>query len=122
MLIRTSAALSTAVKAWLVNWLQGADTERFGHGHRDLPGQYIAAVPVHDRREVDEAMRQADVGDVGAPDLIGPHDREPTQQVGIDRVRWRGPRGAGLGRHRLKAQAPHQAPYPLARDPIPLHS
>ena len=32
-------------------------------------------------------MRQADAGDVGAPDLVGPQHRHAAQQVGVDLVR-----------------------------------
>jgi hypothetical protein len=43
-------------------------------------------VPVHDGSEVGEATAQRTVGDVGAPDLLGPVHFKILQQVG--NLRW----------------------------------
>jgi hypothetical protein len=50
---------------------------------RYLPGEHIAAVPIHYRHQIDEASRQADVGDVTTPDLIAPFDAHSSEQVRI---------------------------------------
>src|SRR5712672_2426655 len=54
---------------------------------RQLPGQHRAAVPVHDRYQVEKAPGHRDVSDVGAPDLVSPGDRQAAEQVGIGLVR-----------------------------------
>src|SRR5690242_7617405 len=45
----------------------------------EAPGQHRAADPVHDHHQVEKALGHRDVGDVGAPDLIDPLDREAAQ-------------------------------------------
>ena len=45
----------------------------------------VPAVPVHDRREVDEALPHGDVGDIGTEDLVGSDDVQTLQEIGIDR-------------------------------------
>ncbi len=40
------------------------------HGVRQTPCQNLAAPPVHDRHQVQEALRQRDVGDTGTPQQI----------------------------------------------------
>ena len=39
-----------------------------------------------DGHQIEEALAHGQVGDVGAPDLIGPVDPQPGQQVGVDLV------------------------------------
>ena len=50
------------------------DAESGLHRVTQSPAQYFAAVPVDDRDPIDKAMRQANVGDVGAPNLVGARD------------------------------------------------
>src|SRR5438105_1130467 len=52
--------------------IEGLDTEIGAERVRQLPRQHRTAVPVHDRDQVKEALGHRDVGDVGAPYLIGP--------------------------------------------------
>ena len=47
-------------------------------------GQHVPTRPIHDRHQVKEAAAHRDVGDVGAPDLIGPVDRHALEQIGVD--------------------------------------
>ncbi len=47
---------------------------------------------VHDRNQVKEPAPDRDIGDVGAPDLVRPLDRQALEPVWIDPVR--GMRGA----------------------------
>ena len=42
------------------------------HGIRQPPGKHMAARPVHDRDQVQKAMLHRDIGDVGAPNMVGP--------------------------------------------------
>jgi hypothetical protein len=48
--------------------------------------QNLAAIPFHDRHQIEETPLHADVGDIGAPDVVGPGDRLPPQQGGVDLV------------------------------------
>ena len=47
------------------------DAEPGVHGVRQPPRKDMARRPVHDRDQVQEVALDRDVGDVGAPDLIG---------------------------------------------------
>jgi len=40
-------------------------------GQRYLPGKHVPGVPVHDRREIDEALSHGNVSDVCAEDVVG---------------------------------------------------
>jgi hypothetical protein len=48
------------------------DAERRLHRDRQPPRQHTAAEPVDHRRQIHEAARHRDVGDVHRPDLVGP--------------------------------------------------
>ncbi len=136
MEIVISASLSTPVKSRLVNWLpwsvlkisgrpylgqrlvQCLDAEPGIHGVRQPPRQDMARRPVHDRDQIQEPAPHRDVGDVGAPDMIGAVHRHIPKQIGIDpvrRVRRAGPRRLV---DRLQAHEPHQAPNPVTADRI----
>ena len=62
----------------------------------DAPGQHLAGEPVHDRDKVKEPTPHRQIGDVGAPDLIGPVNPQPAQKIGVGLVTLRGLAGAGL--------------------------
>ena len=100
--------------------IQGLDAEPRIHGVRQPPGQDPAARPVHHRNQVKEAAPERDVGDVGAPDMVGALDGEALETVRIDPV-------FGMGRARLRRPVdrlqPHQAheaPNPVTADDTPL--
>ena len=72
------------------------------------PGQHLAGKPVHalrrlkeiayrpkDRHQIQEAFAHRQICDVGAPDLIGPINAQPAQQIG---VRNDAPRNCALRR------------------------
>ena len=84
---------------------------------RQTPGQNEPARPVHDRHQVKEAALHRDVGDIGAPDMVRPLDRQAPQQIGPDPVL--GVRIAGARRpiDRLKPHQTHQPPGPASADP-----
>ena len=89
--------------------VKSLDAEACVQRVRQPPGQDIAACPVHDRDQIEEAAAHRDVGDVGAPDMVRPLDRQAPQQIRVDPVL--GMRRAGPQRppDRLK---PHQAHQP----------
>jgi hypothetical protein len=49
-----------------------------------LIGSVVAAEPIEDRRQVQEAIRQRDVGDVRTPHLVGPLDTHVPQQIRVN--------------------------------------
>ena len=52
------------------------------------PSQNLAGRPIHDCHQIQKAVLDGDVGDVAAPNLIGPRDCELPQQVWINAVLW----------------------------------
>ena len=70
-------------------FLERLDTKLGAEGIRQPPGQHGAAYPIHNDHQIEEAFGHRDVGDVRAPDLIDPLDREPAKQVGVDLVHRR---------------------------------
>lgn len=68
---------------------------------------------------VNKAVQQPDVGDVGAPDLVGADDLDTPEQIRVNLVLRMRLAGVGPGRHACQAQFLHQAPYPLAVHGIP---
>ena len=53
-----------------------------------LPSQNLADRPIHDCHQIQKAVLDEDVGDVAAPNLIGPRDCELPQKVWINAVLW----------------------------------
>lgn len=80
----------------------------------DPPGQHLPGLPVHDGNQIEEAAPHRPVGDVGAPDLIGPFHAQSTQQIGLGLVPLRGFAGVGLLVDRHQAHKPHRSPDTLA--------
>lgn len=52
----------------------------------DAPAEHLAAEPIHDGHQIDEAPAHRDIGDVSGPDLVRPVDGEVPQQIRIDLV------------------------------------
>src|SRR5579883_2401638 len=65
--------------------LEGGEAEVRRECVREPPGAHLAAGDIQDRHQVQQSVRHRDVGDVGGPRLVGPLDREPTEQVRMDR-------------------------------------
>jgi hypothetical protein len=65
-------------------------------------------------RQVDEAPRHRDVGDIHRPRLIGPRHRQPTQQVRVDLVARRGFGGVRPAIKLRDAHPPHRPRHVLA--------
>ena len=59
--------------------IEGFDTEVSCQRVGEPPGKDVAAVEIHDRRQIEEAMLQRDVSDVACPDLIGLRNRHIPQ-------------------------------------------
>jgi hypothetical protein len=76
-------------------------------------GQNLSGKPVHDGDQLQKLLSHQQVGDIGAPDLIGPIDLQPTQQLGLSLLPLRGLAGVGLliGLHQLHWA--HQSPVAL---------
>lgn len=99
---------------------QGLDTEFDIHCIAEPPGQHLAAEPVHDSDEVQEAAAHGDVRNVSAPDLIGPVYDQAAQQIGIGTMLRMSHRRFGLLVYRLQTHPSHQAPDTFAPDFIAL--
>src|SRR6266478_2844267 len=69
--------------------LERLDAEVGTERVRQPPRQHCTTVPVHDRDQIQETLGHRDIGDVRAPNLVDPFDRQPTEQIGIDLVRGR---------------------------------
>ena len=67
------------------------------HGVGYLPGEDLAAVPVHDGHQIHEPSFHGDVGYVGRPHLVRAVDGKASEQVRIDLVLRVRSAGLGLG-------------------------
>jgi hypothetical protein len=76
---------------------------------RDAPRQYLPGILVHDGDEIKDATPYWDVGDVGAPDLIGPLHAQPTQQIWVALMPLRRSASIGLLVDRHQAHQPPDA-------------
>jgi len=72
--------------------------------------------------QIDKAMGQSDVGDVGTPHLVGTIHLQALQQVGIHLMSLSCQAGVGFGGDRLYAHLSHQALYPFTVNRVPLPS
>jgi len=95
------------------SFLECLDAELRFHGDRQPPSEDPAAEPVDDRREIDKAPRHGDVGEVHRPDLVGPDDRQVTQEIRVNLMPRRRLRGVGLAINRLDPHALHQRGHVL---------
>jgi len=67
-------------------------------------------------------MKQADVRDVGGPNLVGAVDPHPFEQIGKDLMFRAGPAGSGLGIDGVKPHEPHETSHPFFVHPMTLIS
>src|ERR1017187_8022128 len=65
---------------------EGRQTEAGLHRIGEFPTEHEAAEPIHDGNQVEEAPMHRNVSNIGAPDLVGPFDRDAAQQVWVDLV------------------------------------
>ena len=105
-------ALIAVEDLWLAMASQGffqcLDAEACIARDRYPPCQDAACGPVDHRREIDEAPRHGNIGDVHRPDVVRARDGEVPQQVWVDLVARRRFRGVGLAIQRFDAHALHQ--------------
>ena len=88
--------------------LRGFDSERDLHHVRHPPRQNPAAVPVHDRYQIQNTLSHRDIVYVVAPDLIGLGDGQVPEKIRINLVCLARLAGVGLLVDRCKAHFPHQ--------------
>ena len=91
-------------------FVERRDAEVRVEGVGQPPGEYLAAVPVHDGHEVDEAPGHRKVRHIGAPHLVGAFDGETAQAIGVDLVCV--VRTARV-RPRIQGVHPHRTHQPL---------
>ncbi len=80
------------------------------HRVRQPPGQHLSGRPVHDRHQIEEAAPHRDIGDIRAPDMVGPLDCQLAPQARIDPVRGMRIAGPGPLVDRRQAHLHHQPP------------
>ena len=68
------------------------------------------------RDQIQKPTLHGNVGDVGAPDPIGPVDREPLEKIGINSMRGMGIAGSRGLIDRLQAHQSHQPANPVTAD------
>ena len=85
-------------------------------GVGQLPTEHVAAEPIHHGDQIEEAATHWNVSNIGAPDLIGPHDGDVAQQVWVDAMARRRAAQPRLRVERLDAQNAHQPLRALAVD------
>ena len=88
----------------------------------ERPTHDFAGEGVHHHRQINEVLRQSDVGDVGDPDMIGRGEHGLSRQIAHDLITMSAVRGAR--NERLVAQAqeviePHQPANALGVDDEP---
>ena len=96
--------------------IESLDAKARVQGVRQPPSQHMPTRPIHDRHQVKEASAHRDIGDVGAPDLIGPVDRHALEQIRVDPVLGMRITGAWRPVDRLKPHQAHQTTGPAATD------
>lgn len=68
-----------------------------------------------DRHPIDKAMRQPNIGDVGAPHLMGADDVDAPQQIRVNLVLRMRLAGIGAGRHARQTEGLHLCPVGIKR-------
>jgi len=77
------------------------------HGIGKFPTEYVTAEPVHDRDQIEKAALHRNIGNIAAPDMIGPLDGDAAQQVRVDLVVRVRAAQIGFGIVRFDPQNPH---------------
>ena len=94
--------------------LQRLDAKSDVHRVGQTPRQHAAAVPIHDRHQIQKATTHRNICDVGTPDLVGPNHRQIPQKIWINpmlRVRCA---GIGLLENGPKPHLAHQPGHAMA--------
>ena len=78
------------------------------HRVGEFPTEHEAAEPIHHRDQVEKAATHRNVSNIGAPDVVGPLDRDAAQQVRVDLVTRRRTAQVRFGIVGFDAQNAHQ--------------
>jgi len=89
-------------------FLQRLDAKIRLHRDRHAMRKHPPGRPVDDRRQIDEAPRHRDVGDVHRPDMVGLFDLQLAQEIGINLVARHGFAGVRAAVNCLDFHALHQ--------------
>lgn len=95
---------------------QRPDTKSGVQRDGNIPGQNIAAVPVHDDHKIDKSLLQADIGYVGTPSLIGMINNHLSQHVGAFLMGRMGLAQILLRINRLQSHLAHETANALGID------
>ena len=79
----------------------------------EFPAQHIAAEPIHHGHQVEKAVFHRNIGDIGAPNLVGIGDIQALEQVRVDLVPLGRLACPGLAIHCLDTHQAHQPFHPL---------
>src|SRR5215210_2864116 len=96
--------------------LQRLDAEPHIHRVRYTPRQHLARPPVHDRDKIQKPASHRNVGEIRAPDLVRPVDRQVSEQIRVDPMLRMRDRRAWPLVDRYKAHYRHQSAHALAVD------
>lgn len=100
--------------------LHSRDAEEAVQRVGEFPREHVPAEPVHYGHKIDKAVLQPDVGDVGAPHLVGTLYDHVFEQIRISLERLSRPTQSGLGIDRLQPHCAQQTRHPLVIDGIAL--
>ena len=96
--------------------LKGGGATMAIHGHRYLPRQHSAALPVPHGHQVHQALGPSPGGDVRRPDVVGPSPAHPRPSRGRPRCPCTRFAQAWCGRHGREPPLPPHASPPLGMD------
>lgn len=74
--VRHNRSMKALSMARPVPFMKSRQAKVYGHCVRDPPREHFARVPVHDGNQIQEALLEGDLGNVGAPHLVGVIDRQ----------------------------------------------
>jgi len=88
--------------------VQRREAETGFHRIGQFPTEHEAAEPIHHRDQVEKPATHRKVSNIGAPDVVGPLDRDAAQQVGVYLVTRRRPAQVRFGIQGFDTQNAHQ--------------
>lgn len=118
--LRTLVTIEAVWLPYVQGTLQDHEAEARIQSVRQLPGEHAAAVPVEDGDQIEKTAPHWHIGDVCALDLVGPHNGQVAQQIGIALRHCSRLAQPRLGIDRLQAYLPQEPTNPLVIDGVPL--
>ena len=94
--------------------VQSLDTEVGMHRVRQPPAEHLARGPIHDGKQIQEAVLDRHEGDIRTPDLVGSVDLHFPQQIRINRVLRMPLAGSGALVDCLQPHLRHQSAHAMA--------